>query len=144
MSSARLKALIGIALTILTLVAVATGVILHLKSHGIVIEPRKTIKVIHWTIGLAATVLVIVHRAQFARILTAMKQRFRWFHLDTVLLAAAFAATALTGLVKLLSPVKIPHLGLWHYWLGIVMCAAMLLHLLRGVPALLRVWMSKK
>lgn len=51
-----------------------------------------------------------------------------------VMLAIVF----LTGLVKLLSPVKILNLGLWHYWLGIIMSVAAVIHLWRMLPWLMR------
>ena len=49
-----------------------------------------------------------------------------------------FIATLLTGTVKMLSPVKIPHLGLWHYGIGIAMAVTVVIHLIRGIPALNR------
>ena len=42
--------------------------------------------------------------------LNALKKKFRWFYADIWLLIILFTATLLTGTVKLLSPVKIPHL----------------------------------
>lgn len=131
----KTKANIGITLVIGFAITLIIGIILHLKSHGIVLEPRKILKIIHWVAGYAMTVLLCVHWAQFSKILKAMKKKFRWFYADTWLLIILFAATLLTGTVKLLSPVKIPHLGLWHYWLGLAMGITALIHLVRGIPA---------
>lgn len=82
------------------------------------------------------TLLLIVHWTQFRKMLTAMKKKFRWFYADTWLLIVLFLATLLTGTVKLLTPVKIPHLGLWHYGLGLAMGVTAVIHLIRGLPAL--------
>lgn len=64
-----------------------------------------------------------------------MKKKFKWFYADTWILIVLFIATLLAGTVKLLSPVKIMHLGLWHYSLGILMSITALIHLVRGLPA---------
>ena len=49
----RTKANIGLLLLIAFAVALTIGVILHLKSHGIIVEPRSALKVIHWVFGYA-------------------------------------------------------------------------------------------
>ena len=67
--------------------------------------------------------------------LNALKKKFKWFCADTWLLIILFLATLLTGTFKLLTPVKIPHLGLWHYWLGIAMSITAIIHLVRGLPS---------
>lgn len=134
----KAKTNIGIALVAAFAVTLAIGIILHLKNHGTLIQPRDVLKVIHWAFGYAMTLLLIVHWTQFRKMLTAMKKKFRWFYADTWLLIVLFLATLLTGTVKLLTPVKIPHLGLWHYGLGLAMGVTAVIHLIRGLPALFR------
>jgi hypothetical protein len=131
----RNKANIGIALALAFAATLATGIILHLKSHGILIQPRGVLKIVHWIFGYAMTALLFIHWSQFNKMLVAMKKKFRWFYADTWLLILIFIATLLTGTVKLLSPIKIPHLGLWHYGSGIAMSVAALIHLVRGIPS---------
>lgn len=131
----KTKANIGIALAIAFAVTLIMGIILHLKSHGILIQPRGVLKIIHWGFGYAMTVLLFIHWSQFHKMLGALKERFGWFYADTWLLIILFIATLLTGTFKLLSPVKIPHLGLWHYGIGIAMSITAIIHLVRGLPA---------
>ena len=64
-----------------------------------------------------------------------MKAKFLWFWGDTLVVIVFICLTIITGAVKLLSPVKIPHLGLWHYWFGIIMTVAVIVHLFRGIPS---------
>lgn len=132
------KANIGIALIITFAITLIIGIILHLKSHGILMQPRDVLKTLHWVAGYAMTALFIIHWVQFRKMLTALKKKSTWFYADTRLLVILFIATLLTGTLKLLSPVKIPHLGLWHYGIGIAMSITAVLHLLRGIPALTR------
>lgn len=129
------KANIGITLVISLIITLITGIILHLKSHGIIIQPRSILKILHWVSGYAMTIFLFIHWAQFHKMLTAMRKKFRWFHTDTCILLLLFIATLLTGTVKLLSPVKIPHLGLWHYGTGIAMAITAGIHLVRGIPS---------
>lgn len=129
------KANIGIALVFTFAVTLVIGIILHLKSHGIIVQPRGVLKTVHWIFGYAMTVLLFIHWAQFQKMLNALKKKFRWFYADTWLLIILFIATLLTGTVKLLSPVKIPHLGLWHYWFGMAMGITAIIHLIRGLPS---------
>lgn len=131
----KTKANIGIALVIAFAVTLTIGVILHLKGHGIIVQPRGVLKAVHWIFGYSMTVLLSIHWSQFNKMLTAMKKKFRWFYADTLLLILLFTATFLTGTLKLLSPVKIPHLGLWHYWFGIAMSITVVIHLVRGLPS---------
>lgn len=129
------KANIAIALVITFAATLIIGIMLHLKSHGIIIQPRDVLKAVHWIFGYAITVLLFIHWAQFQKMLNALKKKFRWFYADTWLLVILFIATLLTGTVKLLSPVKIPHLGLWHYWFGMAMGITAIIHLIRGLPS---------
>lgn len=135
MATPQSKANVGMTLIILFLITLITGIILHLKSHGTVIEPRRVIKIIHWVAGFLMAAFACWHGVQFKKMLPALKVKFRWFWGDTWVAIVFIVATVLTGLVKLLSPVKIPHLGLWHYTLGMIMSATIIVHLFRGLPS---------
>lgn len=134
MTPPRKKAAIGLSLTTLFLIVLVTGICLHLKKHGIVIEPRPVIKIVHWIAGFLMTLFACWHGQQFWKMLSGMKKRFRWFWCDTWAVMLLVLATFATGLIKLLSPVKIPHLGMWHYGLGIAMAVVIAIHLIRGIP----------
>lgn len=135
MTTPKTKANVGLTLLILFALTLISGIILHLKKHGIVVEPRPVIKIIHWLSGIAMTAFACWHGLQFGKMFTAMKARFRWFWLDTWAVIIFTALTFITGMVKLLSPVKIPHLGLWHYWFGIIMTLSIAIHLIRALPS---------
>lgn len=135
MTTPRQKANVGLTLLVLFLITLVTGIILHLKSHGILIQPRAVIKTVHWSAGFLMVVFTCWHGSQFLKMFNGMKQRFRWFWCDTWAVIILTFLTFTTGLVKLLSPVKIPHLGLWHYGIGIAMAVFIALHLVRGLPA---------
>lgn len=64
-----------------------------------------------------------------------MKAKFLWFWGDTWVAIVFICLMIITGAVKLLSPVKISHLGLWHYWFGIIMTVAVIVHLFRGIQS---------
>lgn len=134
----KTKKKVGIALLALFAVTFISGILLYLKSFGIVIQPRSVLKIVHWVLGYGMAVLFFVHRKQFSAMLVALRQTSKWFYLDTWLLILLFMVTFLSGTVKLLSPVRIPYLGLWHLYLGIAMSVAAIFHLFRGLPALLR------
>lgn len=131
----KTKANIGLALVICFILTMIIGFILHLKSHGILIQPRSILKITHWAFGYAMAALLFIHWTQFRKMLAAMKKKFRWFYADTWLLIILFIATLLTGTVKLVSPIKIPHLGLWHYGIGLAMGITAVIHLVRGIPS---------
>lgn len=135
MATPKSKANVGMTLIILFVITLATGIILHLKKHGIIIEPRPLIKIIHWVAGFLMVGFACLHGLQFKKMLSAMKTKFPWFWGDTWVVIVATALAFLTGLVKLLSPVKIPNLGLWHYWFGIIMTVAIIVHLFKGIPS---------
>ena len=135
MATPKSKANIGMTLVILFAITLVTGIILHLKKHGIIIEPRSVIKIVHWIAGLLMVGLALVHGLQFKKMLSAMKAKFLWFWGDTLVVIVFICLTIITGAVKLLSPVKIPHLGSWHYWFGIIMTVAVIVHLFRGIPS---------
>lgn len=134
MATPKSKANVGITLVVLFIITLVTGIILHLKKHGIVVEPRPGIKTLHWLAGFMMAGLACCHGLQFQKMLSALKNKFRWFWADTWLSIVFIALALITGLIKLLSPVKIPHLGLWHYWFGIIMSATVIVHLFRGMP----------
>lgn len=144
MATPQSKANVGMTLVILFLITFVTGIILHLKSHGTIIQPRGVIKMVHWIAGVLMTVFACWHGVQFKKMLSAMKNKFRWFWGDTWLVIILTGGTLLTGLVKLLSTVKIPHLGLWHYWFGMIMSVAIVVHLFRGLPSWNRLRKIKK
>lgn len=135
MTKPKTKANIGLTLIILFLITLVTGIILHLKKHGIVVEPRAVIKIIHWSAGFLMVFFFVWHALDFKKMLGAMKKKFMWFWVDTWFAGIFTFLTFATGLVKLLSPVKIMHLGLWHYWFGIIMSIAIIIHLFRGIPS---------
>lgn len=138
MATPKSKANVGIILLILFIITLITGIILHLKSHGIIIQPRGVIKVVHWVAGLLMAVFTCWHGLQFKKMFVAMKTKYRWFTGNTFAVIVFVSLTVLTGVVKLLSPVKIPHLGIWHYGLGIAMSVIIVVHLVRGIPCLHR------
>lgn len=135
MKTTQLKANVGMTLVILFLVTLATGIILHLKSHGIILQPRATIKIIHWVAGFLMVIFACWHGNQFSKMLKALRNRSRWFVFDTWGVVAFLILTFATGIVKLLSPVKIPHLGLWHYYFGGIMTILICIHLVKGLPS---------
>lgn len=47
MTAVKTKANVGLALLTLFLITFITGIILHLKSHATIIEPRRIIKIVH-------------------------------------------------------------------------------------------------
>lgn len=122
-------------LVVLFIITLVTGIILHLKKHGIVVEPRPVIKTVHWLAGFMMAGFACWHGLQFQKMLSALKSKFRWFWLDTWVAIVFITLALITGLIKLLSPVKIPHLGLWHYWFGMIMSATVIVHLFRGIPS---------
>lgn len=138
MATPQSKINVGTTLVTLFVVTLVTGIILHLKKHGILIEPRGVIKIVHLVAGFLMVGFVCWHGIQFKQVLTAIKRKYAWFWGDTWIVIVSVALVFLTGLVKLLSPVKIPNLGLWHYWLGIIMSVAVVVHLVRGIPSWIR------
>lgn len=138
MNAITKKLNVGTSLIVLFAIVLTTGIILHLKKHGIVIEFRSITKTIHWICGFLMTAFAIWHFAQFRNMLSAMRRRSRWFWSDSMAVAFTLAATFLTGGIKLLSPVKIPNLGLWHYGLGVAMSVFIAIHLIKAIPAWLR------
>ena len=126
-------------LTACLVIVAATGIMLHLKKHGIVIEPRAVLKAIHYYAGYLFSLCALLHVQMCLPVLQKMKAK-PWFRRFTWILLGICAALPLTGIVKQFSPVKIPHLGLWHYWFGIIMIVTAVLHLWTALPWLLAKW----
>lgn len=122
------------------LLLLASGVVLHLKRHGLLIEPRAVIKAAHGAVAFVMVLVVDRHYLLCRNALQGMGKRYPWFPKTTTLLLWAFVFTAVTGAVKILSPVKIPYLGVVHYWCGIVMSVLAIGHLVVGLPLLLGKW----
>ena len=135
----RYKHIIDTVLTACLVIVAATGIMLHLKKHGIVIEPRAVLKAIHYYAGYLFSLCALLHVQMCLPVLQKMKAK-PWFRRFTWILLGICAALPLTGIVKQFSPVKIPHLGLWHYWFGIIMIVTAARHLWTALPWLLAKW----
>ena len=135
----RHKRIIDTVLTACLVIVAATGIMLHLKKHGIVIEPRAVLKAIHYYVGYLFSLCALLHVQMCLPVLQKMKAK-PWFRRFTWILLGICAALPLTGIVKQFSPVKIPHLGLWHYWFGIIMIVTAVRHLCTALPWLLAKW----
>lgn len=135
----RHKRIIDTVLTACLVIVAATGIMLHLKKHGIVIEPRAVLKAIHYYAGYLFSLCALLHVQMCLPVLQKMKAK-PWFRRFTWILLGICAALPLTGIVKQFSPVKIPHLGLWHYWFGIIMIVTAVRHLWTALPWLLAKW----
>ena len=135
----RHKRIIDTVLTACLVIVAATGIMLHLKKHGIVIEPRAVLKAIHYYASYLFSLCALLHVQMCLPVLQKMKAK-PWFRRFTWILLGICAALPLTGIVKQFSPVKIPHLGLWHYWFGIIMIVTAARHLWTALPWLLAKW----
>lgn len=135
----RYKRIIDTVLTACLVIVAATGIMLHLKKHGIVIEPRAVLKAIHYYASYLFSLCALLHVQMCLPVLQKMKAK-PWFRRFTWILLGICAALPLTGIVKQFSPVKIPHLGLWHYWFGIIMIVTAVRHLWTALPWLLAKW----
>ena len=135
----RYKRIIDTVLTACLVIVAATGIMLHLKKHGIVIEPRAVLKAIHYYAGYLFSLCALLHVQMCLPVLQKMKAK-PWFRRFTWILLGICAALPLTGIVKQFSPVKIPHLGLWHYWFGIIMIVTAARHLWTALPWLFAKW----
>ncbi|MGM9694490.1 MAG: DUF4405 domain-containing protein [Alloprevotella sp.] len=132
------KTKINLMLTVTFVLVFVTGILLHLKKHGLVLEPREVLKVAHYAAGFLMVGCALCHvlfTSKVFRIVGASRHIFFFF---TCLLEAALFLVFVTGVLKLLSPVMIPHLGLVHYWLGIVMTVSASVHLFTVLPWLVR------
>ena len=135
----RYKRIIDTVLTACLVIVAATGIMLPLKQRGIVLEPRAVLKAIHYYAGYLFSLCALLHVQMCLPVLQKMKAK-PWFRRFTWILLGICAALLLTGIVKQFSPVKIPHLGLWHYWFGIIMIVTAVRHLWTALPWLLAKW----
>lgn len=142
-NSLKQKGIIGIILIILFLITAVTGIMLHMKSHGIIFQPRGYLKIIHWVCGFAMTIAAYIHGKQFFKMLKGLRKRYKFFNAVTWVFIVAGVITFATGVIKLVSPVKIHGLGLFHYQAGLVMSVAALLHLIHALPTLPRYFKHK-
>ena len=142
-NSLKQRGIIGIIVIILLLITAITGIMLHMKSHGIIFQPRDVLKVIHWVFGIAMAVFAFIHGKQFFNMLKGLRKRYKFFNAVTWIFIIAAIITVGTGLLKLFSPVKIYGLGLFHYQAGLVMTVAAVLHLIHALPTLPRYFKHK-
>lgn len=131
-------------LIILFLITAITGIMLHLKSHGIILQPRGVLKVVHWLFGLGLAIVAYLHGKQFFKMLIGLHKRFKFIQIVTWIFIIAAIVTVATGFIKLLSPVKIHGLGLFHYQAGLIMSIAAILHLVHALPTLPRYFRHKR
>lgn len=107
-----------------------TGLALHLIGHGGSAEVRHALRLVHIILSLLFLVLVGLHIYGHwtwyrSLVTTGCKGLRRWM---VVLLAVAFLAVAVTGIVKWLCGV---HIGFYHYVGGLVLGVLALLHIIR-------------
>ena len=121
---------------LLALTVLVTGIILHLKAYGIVVEPRQVLKTVHYLAGFALAVFIIGHFATHAKWFVPVCERDPLYGTVFVLLIIAFLSTLGTGIVKLCAHVR--GLGLWHYWLGIAMSLLVIIHVSKAFPYFLK------
>ena len=143
-NSLQQRGFLGIMLIILFLITAITGIMLHLKSHGIILQPRGVLKVVHWLFGLGMAIVAYLHGKQFFKMLIGLHKRFKFFQIATWIFIIAAIVTVATGFIKLLSPVKIHGLGLFHYQAGLIMSIAAILHLVHALPTLPRYFRHKR
>ena len=134
MISLHTKRRIDTALAVTALLTALTGIALHLKKHGILIEPRAALKVVHYALGFAMLACATLHASLTLRLMRPMGTKRPWFVRMAWLLLLLLAAGGVTGLLKLASPVKIPHLGLIHYWVGVGITLSAAFHLGIALP----------
>lgn len=144
MNNPKVKSNTGIALLVMFAITLVTGIILHLKKYGVVVEPRNVIKIIHWLGGFTMVFLVGLHGKHFGSVLLNSLKKHACTSINTIILITFVTATTVTGLIKLLSPVKIHGLGTWHFWLGITMSVSVVIHLFHGIPMLIKMIKARK
>ena len=74
----RHKRIIDTVLTACLVIVAATGILLHLKKHGIVIEPRAVLKAIHYYSGYLFSICALLHAQMCLPVLQKMKAK-PWF-----------------------------------------------------------------
>lgn len=144
MHSIKLKTNTGILLLGFFIITLITGLVLHLKKHGILIEPRAVIKTVHTISGFTMAAFVTWHVRMFRQpFLHHLAARKSSGIISLIMIFCILGATA-TGLIKLIVPIKIHGLGLWHYWTGLLMSVAITLHLCKGLPLLIRMIQAQR
>ncbi len=134
MISLQTKRRIDTALAVTALLTALTGIALHLKKHGILVEPCAVLKVVHYVVGFVMLACATLHASLTLRLMRPMGTKRPWFVRMAWLLLLLLAAGGVTGLLKLASPVKIPHLGLIHYWVGVGLTLSAAFHLGIALP----------
>ena len=79
----RYKRIIDTVLTACLVIVAATGIMLHLKKHGIVIEPRAVLKAIHYYAGYLFSLCALLHAQMCLPVLPKLNakpwlRRFTW------------------------------------------------------------------
>ena len=74
----RHKRIIDTVLTACLVIVAATGILLHLKKHGIVIEPHAVLKAIHYYSGYLFSLCALLHVQMCLPVLQKMKAK-PWF-----------------------------------------------------------------
>ena len=142
MKNLRSKTMVETLLFVCFAVVAVSGILLHLKKHGLVIEPRPILQAIHYYCAFVMLACSMLHLNFSFKSLRPMAKKRPWFARFTWLLLIALCATGLTGLIKFFSPVRIQGLGLWHYWCGMTMTVTAILHLCTVLPWLIKKWRS--
>ena len=103
-------------------------------DHGILVDPRAVLKTVHYLMGVAMLACATLHASLTLRLMRPMGTKRPWFVRMAWLLLLLLAAAGVTGLLKLALPVKIPHLGLIHYWAGVMLTLSAAFHLSIALP----------
>ena len=69
----REKRYLDTTLTLLFAAVVITGIILHIKSHGYIIEPRPIIKAVHYCCGYLMSICLAVHAWIYSKLCAASR-----------------------------------------------------------------------
>lgn len=113
----------------------ATGVGLHITGHGDVHQAWHNWAVVHIAASLAFLVFGIAH----VKLHLAWYKRLGWRKNKskiTILLSVTFLFAILSGIVLIGVEGTNSGIGLWHYKIGLALCACSLLHLSKRLPVL--------
>ncbi len=138
MATPQSKVNVGLTSVILFFITLLTGLSLHVRTHSPHEEPHKVLIICHCAAGLLMVCFAGWHGIQFRKVLNAMRKRFLWFWFDTWIVILLICLAFLTGIAKIIVSSGATHMGLHHYVLGLVMSIAIIIHLIRGIPALNR------
>jgi hypothetical protein len=130
-----------LAMLIIALVVLVTGIVLHLKVYGVVVEPRAVIKVVHYVAGFLLVAMMVMHFAAHAKWYGPVCKAQPVYGAIIAVMGVVALATFVTGLVKLCAHVR--GLGAWHFWLGIALAVFVVYHISKGLPYV-RKMLSKK